>query len=152
MTATATAQLPKLQEILDTLELFPDRVDRIQALISISERFEPVPEAVATKPYPESHRVKACESEAYVWALPQGDGTQRYRFAVENPQGVSAMALAVILDDGLSGEPLERVAAVPCDLVYEVFGRELSMGKSMGLMGMVNAVTAEARRALAAAG
>lgn len=145
-----TDDFPKLQEILDTLELFPDRIDRIHALISIAERFEPVPETIAAKPYPEEHRVKACESEAYVWALPQDDGTQCYRFAVENPQGVSAMALAVILDEGLSGEPVERVATLGCDVVYEVFGRELSMGKSMGLMGMVNAVVAEARKALAA--
>ncbi|MCB1037461.1 MAG: SufE family protein [Acidobacteria bacterium] len=136
----------KLQEILDTLALFPDRSDRIEALISFAERFEPVPEKIATRPYPEDHRVKACESEAYVWALPQDDGTLKLHFGVENPQGVSAMSLAVILDQGLSGVPVEEVAAVPCDVVYEVFGRELSMGKSMGLMGMVTAVTSHAKK------
>lgn len=137
---------PKLREILETLELFPDRADRIQALISLAERFEPVPESLAPKPYPEARRVKACESEAYLWVLPQEDDTVQLHFAVENPQGVSAMALAVILQDGLSGLDAEAVAAVPCDVVYRVFGNELSMGKSMGLMGMVNGVTAEARR------
>ena len=55
---------PKLNEILETLDLFPDRADRIQALISFAERFEPVPESIAPKPYPEARRVKACESEA----------------------------------------------------------------------------------------
>lgn len=136
-----------LQEILDTLELVPDRTDRIQALISMAERFEPVPESIATRPFPEERRVKACESEAYVWALQRDDGTLKLHFAVENPQGVSAMAMAVILDQGLSGLPPEEVAKTPCDVVYEVFGRELSMGKSMGLMGMVNAVRAEAAKA-----
>jgi cysteine desulfuration protein SufE len=63
---------------------------------------------------------------------------------VENPQGISAMALAEILRGSLSGAPLEEVAAVPADVVYRIFGRELSMGKSMGLMGMVNMVRAAA--------
>lgn len=42
------------------------------------------------------------------------------------------MAMAV------TGAPLDQVAAVSTDVVYEIFGRELSMGKSMGLTGMVN--------------
>jgi cysteine desulfuration protein SufE len=60
------------------------------------------------------------------------------------------MALAQILDDTLSGEPLEQVAQVPPDVIYEIFGRELSMGKSMGLMNTVSAVKAEASRRLSA--
>ena len=60
------------------------------------------------------------------------------------------MALATILTDTLSGAPLAQVARVPGDLVYDLFGRELSMGKSMGLMGMVGMAQAAARRALVA--
>ena len=44
----------------------------------------------------------------------------------------------------------EEVVRVPPDVVYRIFGRELSMGKSMGLMGMVAMVATEARRRLAA--
>ncbi|HMB54638.1 MAG TPA: SufE family protein [Thermoanaerobaculia bacterium] len=136
----------KLQETVDTLALLPDRADRIQMLIDVADRFQEVPESIASRPFPEEHRVPACESEAFVWAEPQGDGTFRYHFAVENPQGVSAMALAVILGDTLSGLPPEQVAAVPSDVVYEVFGKELSMGKSMGLMGMVSKLQAETKK------
>ena len=39
-----------------------------------------------------------------------------------------------------------KSGAVPADVVYRIFGRELSMGKSLGLMGMVNMVRAEARQ------
>jgi hypothetical protein len=39
---------------------------------------------------------------------------------------------------------------VPQDIVYRIFGRELSMGKSMGLMGMVSMVTNLAKRQMAA--
>lgn len=138
----------KLQNLVDTLSFLTDRNDRIQFLIDLSERFTDVPAEIAERPFAEEHRVAGCESEAFVWAEPQGDGTYRYHFAVENPQGVSAKSLAVILDQGLSGTPPQEVAQVPQDLIYEIFGKELSMGKSMGLMGMISKVQAETRKHL----
>ncbi len=140
----------KLQDVLDTLSLLPERTDRIEFLIDLSEAFEDVPGEVARRPFPEEHRVPGCESEAFVWAEPAGDGTFRYHFAVENPQGVSARSLAVILDRTLSGARPEEVARVPQDVIYEIFGNELSMGKSMGLMGMISKLQAETRKQLAA--
>lgn len=135
----------KLADLLATLELVDDRNVRIQLLIDLAEGFEEVPASVAARPFPESHRVPGCESEAFVWAEPLPDRTFRYRFAVENPQGISAKAMAVLLDT-LSGAPPEQVAEIDQDIVYRVFGRELSMGKSMGLMGMVSMVKNMARK------
>lgn len=144
----ATAALPeKLGEIVDTLALVPDRADRIQLLIDIAERFREVPPRIAVRPFAEENKVPACESQAYVWAERRPDGRLDFHFAVENPQGISAKALAVILDEGLSGAPLAEVAAVPQDVVYRLFGDELSMGKSMGLMAMVSMVRNAARQA-----
>ena len=121
-------------------------IDRAHpALIDIADRFEEVSPQIARRPFSPDNQVPACESEAYVWGEQRPDGTLDFHFAVENPQGISAKSLAVILDEGLSGAPLEQVAAVPQDLVYRVFGRELSMGKSMGLMGMVAMVASMAR-------
>ncbi|MEM7048272.1 MAG: SufE family protein [Acidobacteriota bacterium] len=137
----------RLRENLELLALMPDRADRIQLLIDTAERFREVSAEIAQRPFGEEHRVPACESEAFVWALPRTDGTLDFHFAVENPQGISAMAMAVLLGESLSGAPLDQVAAVPRDVVYEIFGRELSMGKSMGLMGMVAMVTTYARQA-----
>jgi cysteine desulfuration protein SufE len=94
--------------------------------------------------------VPQCESEAFAWATPRPDGTLDFHFAVENPQGISAKALAVILSEGLSGEPPAVVTGVSSDLVYAVFGRELSMGKNLGLLGMLQMCHAFARRQLAA--
>jgi cysteine desulfuration protein SufE len=109
-----------------------------------------VPPRIARRPFSPEHLVPACESQAYVWGESRPDGTLDFHFAVENPQGISAKSLAVILDEGLSGAPLEQVAVVPADVVYRVFGREMSMGKSMGLMGMVSMIASLARRRLAA--
>ena len=141
---------PRLQEHLELVELLPDRADRIQYLISQADRFREVPAAVATRPFPESHRVPQCESEAYVWATPRPDGTLDFHFAVENPQGIAAKALAAILADGLAGQPLATVTAIPGDVVYSLFGRELSMGKNLGLLGMLQMCQAFARRQQAA--
>lgn len=139
----------KLSSLLETLDLISDRTERIQLLIDLGERFRDVPPRIAERPFAEVCRVPACESEAYVWGEPRPDGTLDFHFAVENPQGISAKAMAVILGDTLSGAPPEQVAAVPHDVVYRVFGRELSMGKSMGLMGMVSMVNSLARRQMA---
>ena len=131
------AHPPKIQAILDDLAFFPDRADRIQALIALADGFTPVAEAVAVRPFDEAHRVPGCESEAFVWVTSDGAGSLRTHFAVENPQGISAMALATILPKGLDGEPVAVAGLLQDDLIYDLFGRELSMGKSMGLMGMV---------------
>lgn len=128
---------PKLEEMLEIFSGISERGERAELLIELADQFKPVPERIASRPYPESHRVQRCESEAYVWVEPQPDGTLKYHFAVENPQGISAKAMAVILDEGLSGSPPEAAEDVPTDICFTFFGKELSMGKGQGLMGMV---------------
>lgn len=145
-------QIPqKLREIIEDFSFLTDRVERQEYLIQLADQFADVrvPASIATQPYDESHRVPACESDAFVWAQEQEDGTLRYYFDVLNPQGLSAMAMSVILNDACSGAPLEEVAAIQPDIVFEFFGKSISMGKGQGLMGIVNMVTAAARRRLA---
>lgn len=139
----------RLDSLIGMLEGL-DRGERIQMLVDVAKRFRRVPEQIATRPYPPERRVPGCESEAYVWTQSNPDGTLKYYFAVENPQGISAMALASILADSLSGVSLDRIADIPSDIVYRIFGAELSMGKSLGLMGMVNMVRSLARQQMQA--
>jgi cysteine desulfuration protein SufE len=136
-----------LAELIEDIQSL-DRRERQDLLIETADRFQAVPERVARRPFPESHRVQKCESQAYVWSEPWGDGLKFY-FAVENPQGISAKAMAVILDETLSGRPLEEAAAVPSDIVFQIFGRELSMGKGEGLTGIVAMVAQQARDEMA---
>ena len=130
----------KLQAVLDTFELFSDPADRTSLLLSYADQFKEVPPSVATRPFGRDHLVPHCESEAYVWALKQSDGTIKLHFAVENPSGVSAKALAAILDRTLSGLPAADVATITPDIGENVFRQNLSLGKGMGLMSMVQAV------------
>lgn len=126
-----------------------ERGERMQMLIEVATKYPRVPGRIARHPYPAEHRVPGCESEAYVWAELMPGGTLNYYFAVENPQGISAMALSAILGKALSGVPPEQIESIPADIIYRIFGRELSMGKSLGLMGIVNMVRAAARQHLA---
>lgn len=127
---------------------FVDRSERAELLIEAADRFQEVPTRIATRPFPELNHVQRCESEAYVWAEDQPDGTLKYWFAVENPQGLSARAWAVILDDTLSGQPLEQVVQVSPDAIFTIYGKDLSMGKGQGLMGMLAHVTHAAKQRL----
>ena len=136
----------KLQQLIDMFQMF-DPADRTSMLLSYADQFREVPPSIATRPFPKSHQVPQCESDAYVWALKQPDGTLKLYFAVENPSGVSAKALAAILDKTLSGLPSSEIATVNCDIVEQIFRQNISMGKGMGLMAMVNAVQALAKAA-----
>ncbi len=138
----------KLDRLLDTFDMFPDPADRTGMLLSYSDQFKEVPPEIATRPFPKDHQVPQCESDAYVWALRQPDGTLRLYFAVENPSGVSARALAAILDRTLSGLPASDIAQVSTDIVERIFRQNISMGKGIGLMSMVQAVQALAKKAL----
>lgn len=134
------ADIPSaLQEVLADFEMISNS-DRPMYLLDYSDRFDEVPERVAVRPFPEAHHVKECESDAYVFVEPREDGTLNYHFAVENPQGVSARAFSKILQDTLSGQPADSVEAVPDSIVTDLFGQGISMGKGLGLRGILRMV------------
>ena len=138
----------KLKRVLEDFSFITDREERAAYLIELADQFQPVPDRIATRPFPEENHVAFCESEAYVWAEDQPDGTLKYYFAVENPQGLSAKAMATILDQSVSGAPLEQVAQISDEIVLDIFGKNVSMGKGQGLMGIVSMVREYARRRL----
>jgi cysteine desulfuration protein SufE len=124
----------KLQEHLDNLAFFPDRQDRIEALIALADEYKH--KDANEVPRNESNKVPGCESEVFIHIEPSGTGLH-FKYAVDNPQGVSAMAMATILEDSLSGLPKDQLLAISEEIVFEIFGRELSMGKNLGLTNML---------------
>ncbi len=140
---------PKLADVVADFE-FVDRALRSEMLIEYADRFREVPAAIASRPFPDRARAPRCESEAYVFPVERADGSFDLHFAVENPQGLSAKAWAMILAETLAGVPLEQVAMVPQDVLYRIFGRDLSMGKGQGMLGMLELVQHSARLRLAA--
>jgi len=134
-------QPPKIQQFLDDLSFFTDRQERVQALIDLSEQYRLFD---APRPLSEDHRVRGCESEVFAWTFVD-DGRLRLEFVVDNPQGISAMALAVVLKQGLDGEPVTALDQLEEGLVYDIFGSGLSMGKSGGLTNMIRMIKAQAK-------
>lgn len=141
-----TSYPEKLAKLIADVENLTDPMERTELLVEYADRFHEVPPEIATRPFPEENRVRYCESEAYVWVEPQEDQTLKFYFAVENPQGISAKALAGILDETLSGAPPEQIAQVSPDIVFKIFGQNISMGKGQGLVGLVSRVQAIAKK------
>jgi cysteine desulfuration protein SufE len=139
--------LEKLHALLETFDAFPDPSDRTSLLLSYADQFKEVPPEVARRPFAARNHIPQCESDAYLWGVANTDGTLTLHFAVENPSGVSAKALATILDRTLSGLPASEIAKVDSDIVERIFRRNISMGKGIGLMSMVDAVRILAKRA-----
>lgn len=128
------------EALRDVIALFEDIDEhgRAEILLDYSSRFEEVPSYIAQRPFPEDHRVQRCESEAYVFTQPNAERGVNFYFAVENPQGVSAKALAAILHESLNGADAETIKNIPHDIVFRLFGKRISMGKGEGLLGMVS--------------
>lgn len=139
---------PALAEVVQRLSS-ASREERTETLLEYADRFESVPPEVATRPFSERNRAPYCESEAYAWAVDRPDGTLDFHFAVENPQGLSAKAWCAILAETCNGQPLEQVVAIPGDAIFVIFGRDLSMGKGQGLLGILDLVQFEAKQRLA---
>ena len=137
---------PKLAELLELFDSLGNTDERVAVLLDYAGQYREVSPLIATRPFPEDHRVQFCESEAYVWVIAQPDGTLQLHFAVENPSGVSAKALAAILEGTLSGLRPEQLVTIPEDIVSRIFRQNMSMGKGMGLMSMIRTVKAFASR------
>ena len=135
-------------ELLEEYRAY-DRHERAEMLIDYADRFQPAPPEIAVRPYDERHRAPRCESDAYVWAVDRADGALDFHFAVENPQGLSAKAWCAILAETCNGQPLDQVAAIPGDAIFVIFGRDLSMGKGQGLLGILDLVHFEVKHRMA---
>ena len=128
----------RIETLLNDLKAIDDRELRFDLLIEYADRFIEVPASVANRPFAQQNKVPACESDAYAFVSKNEDNSIRVNFAVENPQGISAKALAVILSETLNGCLPQEVEVLDEQIVHEIFGRTISMGKGQGLMGMVH--------------
>ena len=136
----------KLQSLIDELALIEDPQNRMEFLIDYADKFEEVPENIARRPFPSETKVPFCESEAYVFAVQNDDGTIKYYYAVDNPNGVSAKALAQIFSSTVNNLKPQDIEKIPLDVIYKIFGQSLSMGKNMGLTGILQMMKRDAEK------
>ena len=137
-----------LEEILVDFREQEDFQVRADLLIELADEFVEVPSDFAKRPFPKENLVPGCESEAFAFAKKISPDSLHFYFAIENPQGISAKAMSVILDKGLSGQSKEEILEVNEEIVYEIFGQNITMGRGRGLMSMVAMVKSFARAKL----
>ncbi len=131
-----TADLSRLNAVVADFSSIEDNNERADLLIEDDESFKQGTEDIATTPYPENRKVPGCESDVFIFTRPDGEGFKFY-FGIENPQGISAMALAAIIDETLSGVTSSGLSEVDDQFVHTLFGKQLSMGKGQGLTNMI---------------
>lgn len=134
-----------IRELLDDFSYIDNQEERTEMLIFYANQFKEVPKEIAKRPYSLKNLVPACESKAYVWSELNDEKKIKYYFAVENPQGISAKAMAAILDETLSGLNPQEIINIEPDIVFEFFGKKLSMGKTAGLTNLVAMVVSHAK-------
>lgn len=138
--------IEKLTELATEIENTEDRMLRSEILIDLANEYAEAPETVAKRPFPDDHKSPACQSDAFVWVVKAADERLFPYFTVENPQGLSAKALAAILVKTCSGISLAEMRSVEDGVVNRIFGPTLSMGKGEGLMGMIRKMKQLAER------
>lgn len=129
--------MSKINQTLQEIKEIEDRETKMDYLIECAQRFKEVPERIAKRPFNKEHIVPGCESEAYCWCEKTGSDSFKFYFAIENPQGISAKAFAVILDEGLSGCELNEIKSISSEIVYDIFGQNITMGRGQGLINML---------------
>lgn len=139
--------MSKLSSLTNELSMIDDRELRADLLIEFAEKYKVASPDVAKTPYPPENKVPACESDAYVWVTKEDSGALYPHFVVQNPQGISAKALAAVITEALAGTTKDAYKELDDSLVDKVFGRTISMGKGQGLMGMIRLVKFLAEKA-----
>ena len=146
-----TSEYPKpLQDLLEFFKDIEDRSERTEMLIYWSDKYQRADESVTgSKPYSDSNKVPACESEAYIWSNARSDGSLDFHYVVENPQGLSAKALSAILSTTVSGSRLEEIQNLESDIIIRaLFGAKMGMVRTQGLRGIVKMTRAYAIQSL----
>ena len=129
--------LKNLNALIEEIEGTEDRMLRSEILIDLAKAYAEVPASVASRPFPDDHKAPACQSDAFVWVEKGQNGLLTPYFAVENPQGLSAKALASVLSQNCSDLSIEEMLAIDEEVVPRIFGATISMGKGEGLKGMI---------------
>lgn len=124
------------ERVIQELNELDDSDLRAEYLLEAAGRFHPQTSSTPP-PYPESYRVPGCESGVYLFPKHSEDETLSFTFVVENPHGISAKALAVILSETLSGAKYEQIRKLRPEMVKDIFGSHLTLAKDQGLRNLI---------------
>src|SRR4051794_770459 len=117
-------ELPeKLANTLETLGMITDRGERIQLLIDIADRFREVSPGIARRPFAEGNRVPARGSGGVRGGRAAPGGYAGFPLRGRESAGDPRKGSGGVVRRRPFRRAAGAVAAVPQDVVYQVFGR-----------------------------
>lgn len=84
-------------------------------------------------------RTPNCPSEVYV-GVEIKDNLYNLLFTVRNPQGISAKAFTAIIKKYYANTTKEQILSIPEELVYDIFTKDITMGRAQGLVGVIRTI------------
>ena len=129
---------PRLHELIEDFESFPDWEDRYEYLIELGFDVPDLPEEFRT----EEHRVQGCTSQ--VWLVAQVDaGAQPpvMEFLADSDSQIVKGLVAILLKV-YSGRSAEEIRSFPIEQLFAKLGlhQHLSRSRSNGLHAMVQRI------------
>jgi cysteine desulfuration protein SufE len=132
------------QQIFEDLAIIPDRHERLAAIVDRTRKLTPFAAAERT----DRHRVTGCQSNVWLIAELQPDGTLKLRCDTDSPM---VKGLVALLCDAYNGAtPAEILATEPTFIDQLELLRDLSPTRRNGLAAVHARIKSLARSALAA--
>jgi len=143
------SELPtKLQAIVEDFSLLEGQ-EKLEYLLELADRLPPLPDWLLAR-RDSMDIVHECMTAVFIYAEREPDGGVRFYIDVP-PEGPTVRGYATILQEGLSGETPETIAAVPTEFYLQMGLQQVLSGQRLNGIGAIlehmKRVAAEARPA-----
>lgn len=129
------SELPeRLQSIVEDFQ-FLEGQEKLEYLLELSERLPPLPAWLAGE-RDKMDQVHECMSPVFVHAEKQPGGGVRFHFDVPR-EAPTVRGYAAILQEGLSGETVAAVVAVPAEFYLKMGLQQVLSGQRLNGIGAI---------------
>jgi cysteine desulfuration protein SufE len=134
-----TGSLTQLDEIVDTFQSVDEEM-RLELLLDYARKLPPLPQRFHAERDAGLHKVPECQTPVFMWVEVDDDqGTQIHVDVAE--EAPTVQGLLSIIVNGTRGEPADKVAELPSDLINELgLGEKIRMQRHVGLTGIIGRI------------
>ncbi len=129
------SELPtKLQTIVADFGLLEGQ-EKLEYLLELAERLPPLPEWLLAR-RDSMDIVHECMTAVFIYAEKEADGGVRFYMDVP-PEAPTVRGYATILQEGLSGETVATIAAVPTEFYLQMGLQQVLSGQRLNGIGAI---------------
>jgi cysteine desulfuration protein SufE len=129
------SELPaKLQAIVEDFELLEGH-EKLEYLLELAERLPPLPDWLVAR-RESMDVVHECMTTVFVYAETETDGGVRFYLDVP-PEAPTVRGYATILQEGLSGETVATIDAVPTEFYLQMGLQRVLSGQRLNGIGAI---------------